>query len=66
MMVFLISFGVFLLTALALGLGLLLGRAGITGSCGGLNRIPGLEGACGACEQPCPRRRAAMDRRVRA
>jgi hypothetical protein len=65
MTVFLISFGVFLLTAVALGLGLLLGRMGISGSCGGLNRIPGLEGACRACERPCPRRSAAIDQRMR-
>jgi len=60
MSVFLISFGLFLLAALALGLGLLLGRGAIRGSCGGLNRIPGLESACGGCDRPCPRR-ASID-----
>lgn len=49
MSVFLASFALFLLSALALGLGLLLGRSPVRGSCGGLNRIKGLEDACGAC-----------------
>lgn len=44
-----------------LALGVLAGRRGITGSCGGLNRIPGVESDCGgACRAPggvCPNRR---------
>jgi hypothetical protein len=57
MSVFIASFAAFLLLALSLALGLLLGRAGVSGSCGGLNRIPGLKGSCGACgTDRCPRR----------
>ncbi len=59
MWLYVISFAVFLLAVLGLGLGRLFGREGIRGSCGGLN---GPEGGCGLCgrgaaEAPeCPRR----------
>lgn len=57
MTIFLISFFLFLIAVLAMGVGLLLGREGIRGSCGGLNRIPGLKDACGACTATrCKRR----------
>ena len=47
--VFLAVLVVFLLAALGLGLGLMLGGKPVKGSCGGLS--------CGACED-CPKRRA--------
>jgi hypothetical protein len=41
-----------------LAVGVLAGRRGVTGSCGGLNRVPGIESDCGgACRAPggvCP------------
>ena len=53
---------VFALAAVALGLGLLAGRRGIQGSCGGLNNIPGVASDCGGtCRRPCRRRRATAN-----
>ncbi len=55
----LFSIAIFALVAVALGIGVLRGRRAIQGSCGGLNRIPGVESDCGgACRRPC-RKRAA-------
>ena len=55
----LFSIVVFALVAVALGIGLLRGGRAIQGSCGGLNRIPGVESDCGgACRRPCRKRRA--------
>lgn len=56
------SFVVFALCLTGLSLGLIAGRGGIRGSCGGLNNPDG--SGCGACgrsaEAPlaCPRKRA--------
>lgn len=61
MLVYVISFMVFALAIGGLGLGLLTGRGGIRGTCGGLNN----PGGCGACGRSashggeCPRRRGA-------
>ena len=53
----LVSILVFALAIAGLGLGLLCGRRGIQGSCGGLNNIPGVTSDChGACRRPCKRR----------
>lgn len=58
---------IFPLAFAGLALGLLTGRRGITGSCGGLARIPGIDSDCrGACRSrdgSCPKRR---ERRLRA
>jgi hypothetical protein len=52
------SFLVFILAVAGLGLGLLRGRRGIQGSCGGLNNIPGVASDCGgACRRQCRKRR---------
>jgi hypothetical protein len=49
---------VFALAVAGLGLGLLRGRGAIQGSCGGLNKIPGVASDCGGvCRRPCSRRR---------
>ena len=49
---------VFVLAVAGLGLGLVRGRRGIQGSCGGLNNIPGISSDChGTCQQPCRQRR---------
>jgi hypothetical protein len=54
------SIVIFILAAGGLALGLLCGRRGITGSCGGLNNIPGIESDCGGtCRRPCRKRRHA-------
>lgn len=58
---FVLAFGLFLLAVAGLGLGLVLSGRQIDGSCGGLNRVPGVESDCGgACRRPCERRRRAM------
>lgn len=49
---------VFVLAVAGLGLGLLRGRQGIQGSCGGLNNIPGVTSDCnGVCRQACKKQR---------
>jgi hypothetical protein len=51
------GFVVFCVAVLAMALGVLAGRPGIQGSCGGLARIPGHDKECMAgCTRPCPRR----------
>ncbi len=58
MTVYLLSFIVFALSLCGLSVGLLLGRGGIRGTCGGLNNPEG----CGACgrragsDRTCPKR----------
>ena len=45
---------VFILAFVGMALGILRGRRGIQGSCGGLNNIPGIESDCGgACRTAC-------------
>jgi len=62
MWVYVLSFVAFMLFVLGLSTGLLLGRGGIRGSCGGLNG-PGGDG-CAACGRgstgasECPRKAA--------
>lgn len=53
MTVFVITFAVITLAILALAVGLLFGRKGIAGSCGGLNRIGGIERECPVCSGRC-------------
>jgi uncharacterized protein len=56
----LFSVVIFALAAAALGIGVLRGRRAIQGSCGGLNRIPGVESDCGgSCRHPCKNKRGA-------
>ena len=55
----LLSLLVFCLAAAGLGIGVLRGRSGIEGSCGGLNRIPGIKSDCGGvCRRHCRQRRS--------
>lgn len=62
MIVFVLSFAVFVLVLGGLSIGLLTGRGGIRGTCGGLNNPDGQ--GCGACGRSasnateCPRKRA--------
>jgi hypothetical protein len=61
MLELLFSVLIFALAVGGLALKVLAGRPGITGSCGGLNQVAGLESDCGgACRrtgQTCPNRR---------
>lgn len=54
-----ISFIVFALVMLGMAIGIILSNREIKGSCGGLNAIDGLEGACDICDvkEQCKRRR---------
>ena len=56
---FIAAFLVFLLAVAGLALGVLLGRAPLRGSCGGLRRVT--TEPC-ACERPCPRKQRELDR----
>jgi len=49
---FVLAFVLIALSVLGMAAGVLLGRAPIAGSCGGL----GAGTACAACTRPCPRR----------
>ena len=56
MSTFLVTFGVMVLAALGMAVGVIAGRKPIAGSCGGMNKM-GIECQAG-CEKPCPRRQA--------
>lgn len=59
MNLFLITFSVFILVMVAMAVGVIVSNRSIKGSCGGLNDIEGLSGACDICEgkKVCKRRR---------
>jgi hypothetical protein len=58
---FVLAFGIFVAAVVAMALGVVLSGRRIEGSCGGLNRLAGVESDCGgACRRPCERRRKAM------
>lgn len=65
MNLFLITFSVFVLVMLAMAVGVIVSNRSIKGSCGGLNDIEGLRGACDICEgkKVCKRRRQ-MERKA--
>jgi|TARA_B110000285_G_C14972379_1_gene537220 hypothetical protein len=56
---FFLTFGIFTIAMTAMAIGVIVNNRAIKGSCGGLNDIDGLEGACDICEikQQCKRRR---------
>jgi hypothetical protein len=57
MIEWLLTMLVFLAVVAAMAVGVLSGRRAISGSCGGLNRIPGVESDCGGtCRNPCNNR----------
>ena len=64
MSTFLISFVVFTLVMIGMAIGVILNNREIKGSCGGLNDIDGLQGACDICEtkKKC-KRRLEMEKR---
>lgn len=55
--IFFATFIIMALAVLGMAAGVMLGRSPIKGSCGGLNKIAGID--C-ACSQPCEKRRRAM------
>ena len=59
MNVFILTFLVFSLVMIGMAVGVILSNRTIKGSCGGLNDIDGLQGACDICEgkKQCRRRR---------
>ncbi|MBX2850052.1 MAG: (Na+)-NQR maturation NqrM [Acidiferrobacterales bacterium] len=59
MSTFLLAFFAFTCVMLAMAIGVIINNRVIKGSCGGLNDIEGLEGACDICEikSQCKRRR---------
>lgn len=60
MAVFVLAFLVFATAIGGMAIGVMFGRRRIEGSCGGLNRVAGVDSDCGgACRRPCARRRAA-------
>jgi len=65
MNLFLVTFSVFLLVMLSMAIGVIISNRSIKGSCGGLNDIDGLKGACDICEgkKVCAKRRK-MERKA--
>jgi len=61
---FALALVVFALAVLGLAAGLLAGRGAPRGTCGGLNRIPGVDRVCGCSdvERERCRRRSGVDR----
>jgi hypothetical protein len=56
---FFLTFGIFTIAMMAMAIGVIINNRAIKGTCGGLNDIAGLAGACDICEikQQCKRRR---------
>lgn len=59
MYLFFITFVAFVLVMIAMAVGVIVGNRSIKGSCGGLNDLDGLSGACDICEgkKLCERRK---------
>lgn len=65
MSLFLITFAVFSLVMVGMAVGVIVNNREIKGSCGGLNDIDGLKGACDICEgKKVCRRRRQMERKA--
>ncbi len=53
-----LSFLVFIIVVLSMSIGVFYGRRALRGSCGGLNKISGIDSDCGGqCRRPCARRK---------
>jgi hypothetical protein len=52
MIEFALAFAAFVLAMAGMAAGVLAGRGAPRGTCGGLNRIPGMDGECGGCSSP--------------
>lgn len=55
-MIFVITFGVFLLAFAALAISWFFNKATIKGSCGGIANLLGEEGKACGCKKPCEKR----------
>ena len=60
MSTFILAFALFLLMGIAMGIGYIVQKKTISGSCGGLGAL-GVEKACD-CPEPCDRKKARMER----
>ena len=62
MLEIILSFLVFLIVVLAMSIGISFGRQALQGSCGGLNKIPGIKSDCnGLCRSACPNRKKQVN-----
>ncbi len=61
MNIFIATFIIMLVAVAAMAIGVILGGRRISGSCGGLNNLEGLESACEICTKPCEKRRKALE-----
>ncbi|MFV2061580.1 MAG: (Na+)-NQR maturation NqrM [Gammaproteobacteria bacterium] len=58
MLELILSFLVILIVILGMSIGISFGRKSLSGSCGGLNQIPGIEPDCaGNCQRPCSKKK---------
>jgi len=65
MNLFFVTFAVFLFVMVAMAIGVIISNRTIKGSCGGLNDIDGLSGACDICEgKKMCRKRRQMERQA--
>ncbi len=55
------TFIIFVLVIVALALGVIFGRHGIRGSCGGLASSDEFGKACEGCDKPCRKKKGAVD-----
>lgn len=62
---FLVTFGVMVLAVSGMAIGVVLGRAPLAGSCGGLNAVNG-SGECQSCSRPCMTARGHKNAQVAA
>lgn len=68
MVTVLVSFFIFAIVMLGMAIGVIVSNREIKGSCGGLNAIDGLEGACDICEvkEQCERRQRRLKSKLEA
>lgn len=59
------TFGFFMFIVAIMAIGYIVAGKSIAGSCGGLNAIEGLDGACDICEEKskCSKRKRMMEER---
>jgi len=62
-----VTFSVFLLIMTIMAIGYIIAGKSIKGSCGGLNAIEGLDGACDICEErsQCSKRKRMLAERAK-
>lgn len=67
MMIVIVTFTVFLFIMTIMAIGYIIAGKTIKGSCGGLNAIEGLDGACDICEikSQCSKRKRMLEERAK-